>query len=105
MEEVKGHLESCLRPAISFLDSKKIKELQKKANGKPIAIDKEFLKYLELFLFFHDDLVDINDRKLGISPLNSDCYSKIKRRYENGEYPEHLRWLAEKELNLKLNDN
>ena len=87
------------------MTSKKTKELRKKSKGSAIATDEEFEKFPELFLFFYDELVDINDRKLGISPLNSDCYNKIKRRYENGEYPEHLRWLAEKELNLKLNDN
>jgi len=83
------------------MTSKKTKELRRKVKGKPIATDEELEKYPELFLFFHDELVDINDRKLGVSPLSRECYSKIKKRYETGEYPEHLRWLAEKELKLK----
>ncbi|MBT7610722.1 MAG: hypothetical protein HN576_13260 [Bacteriovoracaceae bacterium] len=87
------------------MTSKKTKELRRKSKGGPIATDEEYEKYPELFLFFYDELVDINDRKLGISPLNSDCYNKIKRRYENGEYPEHLRRFAEKELRLKIREN
>lgn len=86
------------------MTSKKTKELRKRVKSAPIASNEEFEKYPELFFFFHDELVDCNDRKQGISPLSKECYEKISNRYKNGEYPEHLRWLAEKELNLKLRD-
>ena len=65
------------------MTSKKTKELQKKSNEGPIATDEEFDSYPELFLFFYDELVDINHRKLGISPLSSATYNKIKRRSES----------------------
>ena len=62
----------------------------KDTNGGPIATEEEFQKYPELFLFFNDELVDVNDRRNGVSPLNSECYNKIKNRYESGYYPDKV---------------
>ena len=86
------------------MTSKKTKELRRKAKGGSIATDEELENYPELFMFFYDEIADVNDRKQGLSPLSKECYEKIFNRYENGEYPEHLRWLAEKELKLKLRE-
>jgi len=80
---------------------RKTKELRKRAMSALITSDEEFEKYPKLFLFFYDEVVDRNYRKQGMS---KECYEKISNHYKTGEYPEHLRWLAEKELNLKLRD-
>jgi hypothetical protein len=84
------------------MTSKRTKELRRKAKGGTIATKEEFRDYPELFNFFYDSGRDCTERTLGISPLNEATYNKIRSRYENGEYPEHLRRFAENELALKL---
>ena len=81
------------------------KEIRKKYTSGPICTVEEGELYPELFLFFTDENIDIHDRKVGISPLSRKCYLKIKSRYENGEYPEHLKRLAEMELRLKIRES
>jgi hypothetical protein len=61
------------------------------------AIDAQFSKqhkedvqnYPELFDFVYDSLVEIEDRRKGISPMGKEVREKIRQRLINGEYPQH----------------
>ena len=57
--------------------------------------------YPELYSFMYDSWADVNDRRLGISPLNKAARDYIRKRFEMGEYPERLHHLVWAELSLK----
>ncbi|GAB4022767.1 MAG: hypothetical protein Fur0010_25980 [Bdellovibrio sp.] len=57
--------------------------------------------YPELFSFFYDSGADANDRRLGISPLSKEARAQIRKKFENGEYPERLHHFVQMQLSLK----
>ena len=57
--------------------------------------------YPELFYFMLDSIVEYEDRQRGFSTLSTECRENIKRRIDQGEYPDHLKPLAIAELKLK----
>lgn len=54
------------------ITSQKTKELRKKTKIEPIATNEEFGKFAVLFIFFNDEVVACNDRKLVNSSLSND---------------------------------
>lgn len=55
----------------------------------------------ELFTFFYDSLTDINERKMGYSSLSKAARDEIRKKHENGEYPQRLHHFVAMELALK----
>lgn len=55
----------------------------------------------ELMSFMYDSGVDAGERRLGISPLSTEARDYIRKRFQNGEYPERLHGLVRMELDLK----
>ena len=83
------------------MTSKKTKEAQRRLKGKPIATAEESEKYSEIFIFMYDSGYEANERRLGRSTLNKEAYLRILKKYQEGHYPEHLKYLARNELRLK----